>query len=215
MRCSRLADLAAAKGYTLSARKGFSLILAHRNHQTRFRVHLRLTALLVLIAHTSIAQEEPSAPLQSQRTFWTPALRLGIGRQPAFYPEIGVGIHRNTLNEGLKNSGCIYLSLEQSIVYFTDAGRPVYGLKAGYEQGWRGALLGLEAKRQAGAGQVDYVFTPRLGVSLRGIASFAYGYNLSLNNYPFPRHGRHQLSLTANLYRRGFGSQRTARAPRR
>lgn len=163
--------------------------------------------LLLFIAWSApgFCQYGSDTPNHRKWTRRTPAFRIGLGRQPAYFIETGVGVHRVTKNPGIKASDCFYGGVEFSgVLYDNHRGFLLTAIKAGYERSWKGILIGLEGKRYPATVKGDWIIAPRAGLTLRGILSLAYAYNFSFNDYPYPRHGPHQLSLTANLYRGAF-----------
>jgi len=75
----------------------------------------------------------------------------------------------------------------------------IYGLKAGYEISARAPAIGLEVKYQTDFIERDFVITPKIGLSIMGVATLFYGYNISTNGNPFSNVGNHQFSFICNF----------------
>ncbi len=159
------------------------------------------TLLLILITLHSFAATD-SVNLDKW-TAYKPALRIGIGVTPKFYPEFGFCLLSHYPGKHLSSSA-FYASIELLSLMSADRGFLFAWPKIGYEYSYRGVLLAFEAKYQTGLGRSDIVFTPRIGASFAGIVNCSYGFNISTNGRPYPEYRSSQLNLAFNLYRRIF-----------
>lgn len=125
-------------------------------------------------------------------------VRFGIGVQKSFSTELGITRHKYMFND-LAGASAAYYSTIEWIPPFSSNNDNVYGLKAGYEISAGALALGLEAKYQTDFVENDFVFTPRIGLSVVGVVTLFYGYNISTNGNPFPNVGNHQFTVICNF----------------
>ena len=138
--------------------------------------------------------------------------RIGVGIQKSFYSELGISIldrtissHNGILSYGFYASG-EWTPKPSSQDY-------IYGIKIGTEG--IGNIFGgaIELKYQWDKDSSDFVITPKYGISGAGYFNIFYGYNISVNKYPFKNKIRcHQISLVFNLNRKMFNE--TSKIPR-
>jgi hypothetical protein len=174
---------------------------------------MRFLTLLVfvLISHQGLSQAITQDTIhkkisESWRNIYVPKtlLRLGVGYQSSFFTELGV-TRRKYSGADLATIGSAYYGAVEWVLKKGAVSNDVFGLKLGGELTLQAFLLGLESKYQTDFKSSDIVITPKVGIgealitgALVSNAYACYGYNISLNNSPFERIGRHQFSITIN-----------------
>lgn len=169
-------------------------------------------AVLFLVLPT-YGQDENNIPTDSQdsipnlenlgvrgysSTYKRFSIRAGAGFQDSFYSEVGISRHRCTYSDVGFFANDYYLSLAWNLLSDDD----VFSVKTGYQINIIPLLaLGLETKYQTNFSENDLVITPKIGLGIFGDIYLFYGYNVSINKYPFPDIGKHQFSLVLNIHK--------------
>jgi hypothetical protein len=148
----------------------------------------------------SAQQPKPSAPNRAEGYKWRKwALHTGAGFQKAFFAEIGPSYVYHEFDAESLMAGSIigYGAFEWSPT------EKIYGGKIGCDLVTMIIDYGIEFKYLTDNKTSDYIFTPKAGLGL-GFVNIVYGYSFSVNKYPFPNIGKHQVALTFNLTKRFF-----------
>jgi hypothetical protein len=144
-------------------------------------------------------------PNNSWNNFYLPCtlLRIGGGYQRSFFGELGF-TRRKYGGEDLFVIGTAYYGSIDWAPKFENT-RSIYGLKLGGEITTQPFLFGVEAKYQTNFVKADYMITPKIGIgegtftgAIISSVFLCYGYNFSINKYPFTELGGHQFSIVWN-----------------
>lgn len=139
-----------------------------------------------------------------QWTKYRTSLRIGLGIQKSFFPELGISRHKYTYNDLGFASSTYYTSFEWTPPINQNMDKSIYGVKIGYEINARTLALGFEIKYQKDIKDYDFVITPKIGFGFFGILNIFYGYNISTVGSPFSKVGHNQFSIIFNLNRQFF-----------
>ena len=161
--------------------------------------HILLVFLLLSGLSINAQKTETDTATSKQPESWDryyPGIRIGFGTHKAFYSEIGLVWQRFHFDprRGFA-ANTYYTAFEWTPGTKRRVG--VYGIKIGAESVYNAGTGGIEIKYLKDTGRHDVVVTPKLGLGA-GVLTFFYGYNLSVNKFPFDHIRRHQFSLTIN-----------------
>jgi hypothetical protein len=140
-------------------------------------------------------------------------IRAAVGIQRTFYTELGLGWQRYTYEarHGFMVTG-FYTAFEWTPS--VRSANSVHGIKAGLEMVNNGGAGIIEFNYLFNGESEDLVITPKIGFGI-GLVNIYYGYNLSTKKYPFPKIGKHQVSLVINtnmlLHYKKYETSRTGR----
>lgn len=133
--------------------------------------------------------------LQRGWTRFEPGIRAGLGTQGTIYGEFGLALYRNNEKKINERSEMLFAGLEL-VPTLQPEERQVYGFKLGIETTINSIGLGVESKIQTDGQRFDVVFTPKVGISMLGVLSLYYGFNISTEKYPFANAGDRMFTLT-------------------
>jgi len=155
-----------------------------------------LTFLFVLVFAKGQAPDSTAGSTPVSWKKYHIGIRAAAGIQRSFYTELGLSwqIYAYDARRGFAVN-CFYIAFEW--IPASSGGNPIYGVKAGVESVFNGGAGGFEIKYLFNDESEDLVITPKLGFGL-GIVNLFYGYNISTKKEPFPKIGKHQVSLVIN-----------------
>jgi hypothetical protein len=159
-----------------------------------------IIALCLLVPYPAQCQEYSSA-LGKGKINKDFCLRAEAGWNKSWFASLGASYVYSNVNDHAPMSMVVYAAAEANLAGYRSP-NAFYGYKAGFETAGLPFALGLELRNNTDfSGNDQFVFTPKLGLSLFSYVNLFYGYNVYDKNKNLFGIGRSQLSFSININR--------------
>lgn len=165
---------------------------------------LRLLIIVItgLLLPASACCQEYNSALGKGKLNRNFCARIELGWNKSWFTSLGVSYVYSNVNSHAPMSYVIYAAAEANLAGYRSP-TTFYGYKAGFETAGLPLALGVEFRNNTDfAGSDQFVFTPKLGLSLFGHANLFYGYNLFDRDRNTFGINRSQLTLNVNINRK-------------